>query len=382
MDRSVELSLIDELLALKASNTPFLDDAVATSPVSRYLSEDRFSAEQRKIFRRLPNAAAHVSELPENGSFLRREVGGAPVLITRDKEGAAHAFLNVCRHRGTRLVDEPSGCKHRFSCPYHAWTYSSAGDLIGAPHFDVGFPGRDKADLGLTRLACVEKHGFIWVHPSVGERLELEAWLDGLSADLDALGMAAMRIAAEDDVVREANWKILVEGGIEAYHFRVAHRSTIGPHFEDNLSSYQSFGPHMRAALPRTSMASLTEEARDRWRLRDHANVLYTLFPSSQLLVMQDHIVWIRQEPLAPGRTALRLATLAPPPAEGEQGGDDAHWKRNHQITMTTLDEDFLIGESIQASASSGANDVMLFGRFEGALAAFNNTVSAMLECE
>ncbi len=167
--------------------------------------------------------------------------------------------------------------------------------------------------------------------------------------------------------------EILVEGGVEAYHFKIAHRSTIGPYFEDNLSSYRTYGDHMRSVLPRTSLAALDPDDRATWRLRDHANILYNLFPSSQLLVQQDHVVWIRANPLSAGATELRIVTLAPP------SDDPEHWARNHAITTTTLDEDFVIGESIQSTAASGANNEMIFGRFEGALAKFNQTVERHL---
>ncbi|MEM9014579.1 MAG: SRPBCC family protein [Pseudomonadota bacterium] len=376
MDRAMELELIDELLQLKVSNAAFLDAAVARNPMRAYVSPERFDLEQKKLFRQMPNAAAHIAELPKAGSFVRKDIGGLSTLITRDKLGGVYAFLNVCRHRGTRLVDEDAGCKHRFSCPYHAWTYANTGELIGAPHFEEGFPGVDKADLSLQRLHCAERFGFVWVWTTDSPISDIDQWFDGMAPDLAGLGMAEMDIAAEDTVRRQANWKILVEGGIEAYHFRVVHRATIGPHFEDNLSSYRSFGPHMRAVLPRTSMTSLSEKGRDTWRLRDHANVLYTLFPSSQLLVMQDHIVWIRSEPISAGETKMRLVTLAPTTGPYAENKDAAHWKRNHEITMMTLDEDFEIGESIQAGHDSGANEHMLFGRFEGALGQFNRTVA------
>ena len=380
MDRATELSLIDELLALKARKSAFLDEAVETNPVDHYLNEERFQAEQKKLFQRFPNAAAHISELPDAGSFVRRSVGGLPVLITRDKEGAVNAFLNVCRHRGTRLVDDEKGCKHRFTCPYHAWTYSSSGDLVGAPHFDEGFPGYDKSDLSLVRLRCEERHGLIWVWQDPENKIDLGSFFEDLDQDFATLNIADMTVAAQSVETRKANWKILLEGGIEAYHFRVAHRATIGPHFEDNLSSYKNFGPHMRAVLPRTSMKSLTEQDRDTWRLRDHANVLYTFFPSNQFLVMQDHLVWIRSDPQSAGETTLHLSTLAPTSGPDAEGKDEAHWRRNHQITMMTLDEDFTIGDSMQSTLASGANQSMVFGRFEGALGQFNRTVETYLE--
>ncbi len=376
MDRRTELQLIDELLALKNDGAFFLDEAVTRSPVAHYTSQERFARERDQIFRKRPLCVAHASELAGPGDFVRRDVAGLPALITRDKSGAVNAFLNACRHRGTRLVEDESGCKHRFTCPYHAWTYANNGDLIAAPHFDQGFTGLDKTDLGLARLPCQERFGFIWVGAAPDTPLELESFFDGLAQELDALRMDDMIVAHQDLLEHDANWKILVEGGIEAYHFKVAHRTTIGPHFEDNLSSYRMFGVHMRSILMRTSMARLAPDTRETWRLRDHAQVLYTLFPGTSLLVQSDHISWIQSEPIGPDKTRLRLSTLVPKPESNKTD----HWELNHHITRTTLDEDFVIGERMQATLLSGANQNMLFGRFEGALDAFNQTVETHLD--
>jgi phenylpropionate dioxygenase-like ring-hydroxylating dioxygenase large terminal subunit len=380
MDRGVELELIDELRSLAATRSFFLDGTVTQSPVEQYLDETRFTREREAIMRRLPQAAAHVSELAGPGAFLRCDVHGLPVLLTRDRQGAAHAFLNACRHRGARLVEVASGCAHRFTCPYHGWTYANSGPLVGAPHFESGFGGIDKTGIGLKPLPVHEAFGFVWVAGDPGGGFDFDGYFTPLADELDALGMAAMTIAAEDRMVCNANWKLLIEGGIESYHFRVAHRDTIAPYFEDNLSGYRGLGPHLRSVLPRTGMAALTETSRDGWRMRDHANLVYTLFPTTQLLVQQDHVVWIRQEPLAPGRTSLRLATFAPTGSEPGEGKGDDHWRRNHAITIKTLEEDIRIGEGIHAGLASGANDHFLFGRFEGALDRFNQTVMEHLD--
>ena len=384
MDRQIELELIDELLALKAAKTPFLDEDVGSSPVENYLSDEIFAQEKATIFARLPSAPSHSSELDGPGAFLRCDVNGLPVLLTRDKDGEVRAFLNICRHRGARLVEEEKGCQHRFSCPYHAWTYASSGELIGAPHFETGFVREDasaeKAAISLKSLPAKEAFGLIWVVPDPGGSFDFDHWFASMSKEIEALGMADMFIAAENRIELDANWKIIVEGGIEAYHFKVAHRSTIGPFFEDNLSSYRSYGPHMRSVLPRKSMASLADEERDTWRVRDHANILYTLFPTTQMLVQQDHIVWITSQPESAGKTGVRMATLAPRAGALAQGKDAAHWEQNHAITTSTLKEDFDLAEGIQAGLGSGANDYLRFGRFEGALDAFNQTVSGFAD--
>lgn len=375
MDRVTELNLIDELLGLEQEDTAFLDEKVTQAPVVHYTDPAHFDKERKAIFRRTPLIGAHSSQLPEPGAFLRRDIAGLPVLLTRDRDGQAHAFLNVCRHRGARLVDEEAGCKHSFTCPYHAWTFSNQGDLRGVPHQKQGFPDLDKSALGLRRLPCTERHGFVWVIPEIDGEADFEAFLAPIAADLDWLDDGPKRVAHSDTIPCPANWKLLVEGGIEAYHFRVAHKDTIGPYFLDNLSSYQMMGPHIRSVLPRATISTLREAPRETWQIRDHCNVLYSIFPLNQLLVQHDHIAWVQLEPVSAGETLIRMMTLVPATSDAP----DEHWMRNHQITHKTLSEDFEIGASIQAGLCSGANDHLTFGRYEGALDRFASTVAQRL---
>ena len=371
MERETEIGLIEELLGLREAKSHYLDDKIEFNSVDQYQSEVIFQRERDHMFARLPAVAAHVSELPNAGDFVKREIAGRSILVTRDAHGEVHAFLNICRHRGTQLVDDESGCKHRFTCPYHAWSYANTGELVSVPHMDTGFPDLDKAQYSLKSLQCEERFGFIWVIATPDVSFDFDAYYAPIAAEAEGLDLANMAIAHEEKKVHNSNWKILVEGGIESYHFKVAHRKTIGPYFEDNLSSYQMLGDHMRSVLMRSSMHVLRDQPTDQWRLRDHANIIYTFFPTTQLLVQKDHVVWINSRPVSAGQTELRLATLAPKSRLGEE----AYWEKNHQITSTTLNEDFVIGESIQNGFASGANDVITFGRFEGALPEFNRTI-------
>ena len=371
MERETEIGLIEELLGLRETKSHYLDDEIEFNSVDQYQSEVIFQRERDHMFARLPAVAAHVSELPNAGDFVKREIAGRSILVTRDAHGEVRAFLNICRHRGTQLVDGESGCKHRFTCPYHAWSYANTGELVSVPHMDTGFPDLDKAQYALKSLQCEERFGFIWVIATPDVSFDFDAYSAPVAAEAEGLDLANMAIAHEEKKIHNSNWKILVEGGIESYHFKVAHRKTIGPYFEDNLSSYQMLGDHMRSVLMRSSMHVLRDQPTDQWRLRDHANIIYTFFPTTQLLVQKDHVVWINSRPVSAGQTELRLATLAPKSRLAEE----AYWEKNHQITSTTLNEDFVIGESIQNGFASGANDVITFGRFEGALPEFNRTI-------
>ncbi|MCE8006279.1 SRPBCC family protein [Aestuariivita sp.] len=378
MDRKTEIALLEELWGLKTAGSAYLDPDISHADVSDYTDPARFAAEHARLFRSRPIAAAHASELPEPGAFLTRDLFGSPTLLTRDKAGEVHAFLNVCRHRGARLVAEDAGCKHSFSCPYHAWTYTNTGALRGIPHQSQGFPGIDKSTHGLVPLICAERYGLIWVISDPHTTDDIDAWLAPIAADLDWVGMHAMRVQHVDILTLRANWKLLIEGGIEAYHFKVAHKDTIAPYFEDNLSSYTVLGPHMRSVLPRATLGSLRDRPVEEWDIRQDANLLYTVSPTSQFLVQQDHVAWISLWPVSAAETHLRLVTVAP---DTSPVAKDAarHWRQNHAITCRTLSEDFEIGVGIQDGLTSGANRHLTFGRYEGALAAFARIVTRQI---
>ncbi len=119
----------------------------APVPAGPYYQDDYFELEREAIFKRSWLHIGHVCELPEPGSFMVREIeiAEASILVTRDSDGIIRAFHNVCPHRGTQLVTDPSeGKRSSFTCPYHAWTFNADGALRSAtvsqlfPHWQSG----------------------------------------------------------------------------------------------------------------------------------------------------------------------------------------------------------------------------------------------------
>ncbi len=373
MDAKVEAELLTEIVQLKEQRSPFLDESWSQTPVARYTDSQRFEHERERIHSLSPRIVAHVSALAKPDDFITLRVSGRPVLICRNKSGELKAFFNVCRHRGAELVADSDGCQKRFSCPYHAWTWNNDGELIALPHQKSGFPGLERDDFGLKTIACEEHAGWIWLSLAHESAPFVADYLDGLDKDLSALNAADYEVFDTTDLDLAANWKLLVEGGIESYHFRVAHRNTIAPLFEDNLSTYRCFGPHIRSVLARSNLTEVSDNS----SLLQHANVLYSLFPNTQFLVQEDHFIWIRAEALAADRTKMQLSTMIPRQQNTDQ--KRSYWQKNHQLTVKTLIEDFELAEGIQRGLTSGANEALNFGRFEGALEKFNAIVEQRL---
>ena len=274
---------------------------------------------------------------------------------------------------------EEGHCK-RFVCPYHAWTYRTDGQLDHVRHREA-FPSLEQQDTALASLHAVEYGPFVWVCPTRGLTPSIDPELRSLVDEIDGFGFGELAAFARESNVWHANWKLLVEGGLEAYHFKIAHRSTIGGLFTDTRASFQVFGDHLRGVLPRSSIRSLADTPEAQWSLVAHANVLYTLSPNASVLVQDGHYAIILMTPQAPDRSLVEMITVGRPVAEGQAGARVRGFlDANHQFTVTTLNEDFVLAEQIQGGLSSGANSTLRLGRFEHALTAWHERLDERLE--
>lgn len=375
MNKDTEILLLKELLALRDDNNAFLSEHATQSPVNRYTDAKIFSNEQKNLFQNTPFIAAHQSQLIERNSFITRDIPRLPLLITRDESGKVRAFLNVCRHRSAQLVADTSGCNTRFRCPYHAWTYANNGRLLAIPQHESGFADLNREEYGLSELACEERHGWIWVHPKLGQPLNLTTHLSGLDRDLSWLDAQNLEVFDCHEQTWNGNWKIILEGGIEAYHFRTAHAKTIAPLFHDNLSTYQTFGMHLRSVLAKKSIDTLPDRPHQEWNIREYSNVLYSLLPTASLLVQSDHLAWIDAIPLAVNKTHIRVLSLIPKSEKPRSDKENTYWAANHKLAVQTLGEDFILSEGIQKGLVSQANTQLHFGRFESALEIAHNII-------
>src|SRR5690606_30511397 len=120
------------LIANVEAKTTTQADSTLGLPAALYLDEEYRRREVRELFHRRPIALALSCEVPEDSSYVTLDVPGFRILSTRDKEGVARAFFNACSHRGAPVA-EGKGCIDQFSCPYHAWSYSTKGELLGIP---------------------------------------------------------------------------------------------------------------------------------------------------------------------------------------------------------------------------------------------------------
>ncbi len=195
---------------------------VRTLPWSWYTDPAVLQLERERIFRRSWQYVGHAGDVPEPGSFWATWVGDVPVVLVRDHEDNVHAFLNVCRHRGS-LVCEGSGRRETLQCPYHAWTYGLDGRLITAPR-SKREGGIDRDELGLVPLRLDAWGPLLFVNPDA-DAGPLDDFLDGLPERITDAGidLDALRFLRRWEYELDCNWKVSAENFLECYHCPTAH---------------------------------------------------------------------------------------------------------------------------------------------------------------
>ncbi len=173
-----------------------------------------------ELFQKMWLCVGHRSRLDGPGSYFLVEVGAESVIVVADETGRSHAFFNVCRHRGTRIVAEAAGQRTGFSCPYHAWTYGLDGTLRAAPHMDT-VANFDKKDYSLHAVRLDEFMGFLFINFDENAAPLANTFAD--LPDFSRFDIPNLVRAGYRDYEVESNWKVICENYHECYHCPVAH---------------------------------------------------------------------------------------------------------------------------------------------------------------
>jgi len=349
-------------------------------PTSDYTSNERWSVEMENIFQTLPLMLALSIEMPNPGDYKSIEVTGIPILITRDKNNNVNAFRNVCSHRGAIIAQEGIGNRSRFSCPYHGWTYSNTGDLIGVTDKSK-FGDIDNKCFGLEKLQCKELAGLIFVSLSRNEDVDFEKFLAGMLPEVEHFDLENWYYHGFK-VINGANWKIAFDGFLEGYHFNTAHKDTIATMTMNDIMDFTAFGPHLRIAFASTNIEEIHELPKNEWWKKEGCGVDFvrTLFPNISISLGLG-IGQIAQ--ILPGKDPYTNTTilhyLAPKKPKNKKEIAELDHFMNF-LRDVVNDEDYLLGMEIQKGLNSLSNDSVLFGRNERGNQFFHKYVDYYVE--
>ena len=293
----------------------------ASTLPGRYFADlDVYREETRRIFNKLWICVGRASDIPAAGDFILRELNGNSLIVVRDENGDVRCFDNVCRHRGTRLLENADGkLPGGIQCPYHAWRYQLNGVLKSAPNMSSE-EGFKPTDFSLSSLQCRTWEGFICVQRDPGgsgvAENEPAFWSRFRDWQLAEL-VPAHRITYDVN----ANWKILFHNFSECYHCSLVHPQlnpvtsaasasndfTEGPLLggpmilNDGFATVSTGGELCGDVFPGLS-------AEDRQRV-----YFYTLFPTMFISPHPDYMLTHRVERRSVDRTRIICEWLFPP---------------------------------------------------------------------
>ncbi len=373
-------------------NRPEAPAAPGPALAARYYTDPAVvEAETRHLFARSWQLVCHESDLPGTGARLAAAVAGQEVVVVRTEDGTLAGHLNVCRHRGTRLVTRPEPDGKAIRCPYHGWTYKLDGRLVGAPEARQ-IPCLDKPRLGLFPVRVESFLGFVFANldPDATPLAESCAGLAkavGHYAGADLVPVGRSRIHDLDSAeVQHANWKVAVDNYLEGYHVPVAHPGLMrlldyqrytceideayalfASPLRDKPSSNWTERLYQRLAAP---MPGLAEADRRVWRYA-------VIYPNTLIDFYPDHVLAWTAIPTAVDRVAVPGAFYT---RRGTGLRTRIARRLNVHIGWITNDEDVELVARVQKGLTTPGFEPGPLSRREAAVGWFAGRVRADLD--
>jgi len=309
-------------------------------PAWTYSDPEFFALEKERVFAASWQVVCHESDVPEPGDWHTLEYLGESVLVVRGKDRTLRAFTNVCRHRGSRLVDGSSGCARKLVCPYHAWSYDLDGTLAGVPD-SASYPGLDKTRHGLAPVSLEIWRGFVFVRledegPSVAAMVApYEAMIAPYRfEELRPLGRVTLR-------PRAVNWKNIGDNYSDGLHIPVAHPGLTRLFGKSYGVEAEEHVDRMWGEMQDRPSANWSERAYQRLLPnvahlpadRQRGWLYFKLWPNVAFDIYPDQIDFMQWLPVSPTESLIREISYAIPDERREmRAARYLNWRINRRV--------------------------------------------------
>jgi phenylpropionate dioxygenase-like ring-hydroxylating dioxygenase large terminal subunit len=318
---------------------------------SLYTQAELLPFEQQHIFRKTWLYLGHAAELMKLGNVRAIEVAGTSILLTRGNQGQLKAFHNVCPHRAALFCTEFREYQlNHLVCPYHAWTYSLEGELVGVPQEGRFSSSFCRADYPLVQVRLEQWQGFVFVC-FAAESPPLLEFLGRIPTELNGHCNSETTLLVQKEYSVQCNWKNYHDNTLCDYHVAIAHRTTLDP-VQGPVSQYQhSFDLFVNLLYTPITKEWLAEN-QVLGSLSDRSlSGFYTfgIFPNLHLVALPDgSLAWLRLDPVTVDTTLVHLEIYGVP----ELSPSSDLLLQSFEAFML---EDVAITEGVQKGYASGA---------------------------
>ncbi len=281
-------------------------------PRDAYTAPEFFAREQHAIFWDQWFYVGRAEQLAAE-NFRVLDVAGESIILLRDDAGTLYAHVNLCRHRGSRLLTGQGGHHGSIRCPYHSWTYRADGELAAAPFVQLDeIPAESRC---LHRVAVDVWAGFAFVHLTPSHAaLPGETLADQLGRAPQRLArypLAELRTARTIEYDVAANWKVLLENYNECYHCAGVHPELcrVVPAFRRSGGAeldWEHGIPHREGAFTFTFSGTTSRQPfpdlNENERVRHNGELIY---PNFMLSLSAEHVAAFSLWPQGPARTRI-----------------------------------------------------------------------------
>lgn len=366
------ISAINENASLTRASARALKPSV-------YRDAKLWSLERTAILFKEWFCVGRATDFKENGDYFAFRYAGEPVIVWRGSDDEIRAFSNVCRHRATVIKDAGAGNAKVISCPYHAWTYNQDGTLRAAPHTPSDF---DTSDVCLPQFKVEVWQGFVFINLDENAK-PLAPVLRGIEDIVGAVDLGSFQFSARfgSENVR-ANWKAMLENGLDGYHVFAVHKQTLATNVE-RVSSPEGGDGWSPSCEPRGDRWESYDD--DPEALTDHLReTTYTfgIFPTLLVSIDCHSLVYFALFPNEAGETTLHTGAAARTidrlrPVGGPENTSPEEFS---EWVWALLREDFDVVARLQSgSASRFATQGRLAPDLEDNLVDFHRYLARML---